>query len=109
MIHPDTGQPVRRGAEKSLKLTQQMLMYTCKRGDVVVDIDAGTASMGAGCMLRGQTYFGVEIDQSIARLGQNKYGMHDLSGLECLGISSTGDCRMFAAGLFNCQMTGLPD
>ena len=66
----ENGKPVRKNAEKSLELNEWFLDLLTLPGDWVIDLFAGTGSMGMGCIKLNRIYQGCEIDYKIHYAGQ---------------------------------------
>jgi hypothetical protein len=61
------GKDFRRNAEKTMLICEYFVdLFTDKNG-VVVDLYAGTASMGMACIKLGRKYFGCEIEEPVWR------------------------------------------
>jgi DNA modification methylase len=56
------GKVMRQNAEKSLELNEYLVDLFTNKGDLVVDLFAGTASMGLACIKLERMYFGCEKD-----------------------------------------------
>ena len=68
------GKILRACAEKSAMLACRFILMFTRPGDLVVDLYAGTASMGLACIMTGRNYSGVEIDEEVVEPARLRMG-----------------------------------
>ena len=66
------GKPLLPAAEKTSKLCHQFLLIYAKKGDLVLDMHAGSGSMAVACMQHGCRYMGTEIAEKVHKATQLK-------------------------------------
>ena len=64
--------PPGRLTEKTSKLCHQFLLIYAKKGDLVLDMQAGSGSMAVACMQHGCRYLGTEIAEEVHKATQLK-------------------------------------
>ena len=67
-LKDNMGVMVRKCAERGVDQVEWLVTMFTKEGDLVMDMQAGTASMGLACIKLNRRYFGVEEDQTVYEL-----------------------------------------
>jgi len=58
--------------QKPLGLTEWILKYYSKSGDKVLDPTMGSGSMGVSCKKMGREFIGIELDETIFKVAENR-------------------------------------